>query len=140
MKKLRLGLLVGGALLFAGCANFVTGFGVPSISVAGGGSTVTFDTSSGLYKYTFKVVAQQLPGSPAATIAGFVLDSGGELGGTFVNACPNQPQTTAECRYEIDFSGQAAVLPTYTITAYRANSQNINTRTVQLPSPVRVFP
>lgn len=138
MKRLLLlGLLSG---LLAACSNFGIQAGTPSVEVSNGGGGFTFNTTTGLFDYNFKVVVKVLPGSPGGNIAYFNLLGGGALSGTSVEGCPGLETDLNKCRFEVSYSGSAAIVPTYTVVSYVALARNNESRLIPLPVPVRVFP
>lgn len=132
MKKLI--ALVVAAFALAGCSNFVTDFGIPSVRFSPTGYR---PTESG-YEVSFKI--QPYPGSPSGQILSITvtgLDNplpGGSvpecLPSTPPDGCPEIPQ-------ELSFPSNPGPL---SITGYVAQSLNGTTRTITLPGPVVINP
>ncbi len=81
MKKL-IALSVA-AIMLAGCSNFVTDFGIPSVLVAPKSSKVVSEDVGGvtITKLVLEYTARSLPGSPGGAITSFNLAGGGSIPG-----------------------------------------------------------
>ncbi|GEM83475.1 hypothetical protein [Meiothermus hypogaeus] len=131
MKKLI--ALVVAAFMLAGCGNFVTDFGIPTVRF----HSVSFGPSASGYEVIFEV--QPLPGSPSAYVAQLNLTGGPALSGFGVPECP--PSTAADdCPKQTQNLTFAANPGTLAITGYVAQSLNGTVRTVTLPAPVVINP
>jgi hypothetical protein len=136
MKRLLLLVLTG---LLAACSNFGIQAGTPSVEISNGGGGAKFNVQTGLFDFSFKVVIKVLPGSPGGNIAYLNLVGGGNLAAGSVEGCANIETDLNKCRYEFDYSGSAAIVPTYTVESYVALNRNNESRLIKLPVPVRVF-
>lgn len=130
MKKLI--ALVVAAFALAGCSNFVTDFGIPSVRF---GSTGFGPTATG-YEVSFEI--QPLLGSPSGQILSIITDSG-NAPGVSVPEClpPTHPDACPKIEQTLSFTSNPGTL---NITGYIAQSLNGTTRTITLPSPVLINP
>lgn len=131
MKKLI--ALVVAAFVLAGCGNFITDFGIPSVRFGSTG----FGPSATGYDVSFEI--QPYLGSPSSQILSIIVTGLGTLPGvtlpeclppTLADDCPKIPQ-------KFSFSSNPGSLA---ITGYVAQSLNGTTRTITLPSPVPINP
>ncbi|MCX7784574.1 MAG: hypothetical protein N2318_13145 [Meiothermus sp.] len=142
MKKLI--ALVVAAFMLAGCANFVTDFGIPSVVIAGAGSEDRSirDANGNVTRVAFvvKYTIRTLPGSPLGVISQLNLVGGGTLSGGEVLSCA--PETPVDgcpvIRGEITFN-QFPATGSIRVESYDANSANGGGRTVFLPRPVTLY-
>ncbi|WP_027882381.1 hypothetical protein [Meiothermus rufus] len=127
MKKLI--PLMAAALMLAGCGNFVTDFGIPTVRF---NNTFSGPTSSG---YTIEFEVQPYPGSPSAQITRLLLSGPpNELPGLSVPECPAStlPDDCPKILRTLTFAANPGPL---SITGYEAMSLNGSVRVVNLPAP-----
>lgn len=131
MKKLI--ALVVAALALAGCGNFVTDFGIPSVRFS---STGSGPTTGGGYQVSFDI--QPLLGSPSGQILSIITNSG-NFPGSSVPEClpPTHPDACPKIGQTLSFTSNPGTL---NITGYIAQSLNGTTRTITLPNPVLINP
>jgi hypothetical protein len=131
MKKLI--ALVVTAFMLAGCSNFVTDFGIPSVRF----SSTGFGPTATNYEVSFEV--QPYLGSPSGQILEIVVTGLGSLPGVTVPEClpPTEPDACPKIVQKLTFASNPGPLA---ITGYIAQSLNQTTRLVTLPSPVPLNP
>ncbi|MCX7600729.1 MAG: hypothetical protein N2Z75_02180 [Meiothermus sp.] len=126
--------LVVAAFALAGCSNFVTDFGIPSVRF----STKSFGpTSSG---YTIELEVQPYLGSPSGQISRILLSGPpGQLTGLSVPEClpPTAADDCPKLPLTLNFSANPGTL---SVTGYEAQSLNGTVRTVTLPAPHLINP
>lgn len=130
MKKLI--TLVAAAFALAGCSNFVTDFGIPSVRFSSAG----FGTTQSGYEVSFEI--QPYLGSPSGQIS-IIVTGLGTLPGVSVPEClpPTLPDDCPKIKQNLNFGSNPGTLD---ITGYVAQSLNGTSRTITLPSPVRINP
>lgn len=134
MKKLI--ALVVAAFALAGCSNFVTDFGIPSVRFSSTGS----DSTTG-YKVFFDI--QPYPGSPSGqilsiTVTGPAISTLNVPGVSVPECLPSTPPDDCpKIGKTLSFQNDPGPL---SITSYVAQSLNGATRTITLPVPVPINP
>lgn len=130
MKKLI--ALVVAAFALAGCSNFVTDFGIPSVQF----SSTDYGLTGTGYEVSFEI--QPYLGSPSGQILSIVTSSG-NLPGVTVPEClpPTLPDECPKIGRTLSFPSNPGTL---SITGYVAQSLNGTIRTITLPSPVIINP
>ncbi len=132
MKKI-IALMVA-ALALAGCSNFVTDFGIPSVRF----STKSFgSTPTG---YIIELEIQPYLGSPSGQISRILLSAPpSQLTSLSVPEClpPTEADNCPKIPYTLNFAANPGSLA---ITGYEAVSLNGTTRTVTLPAPHVINP
>jgi hypothetical protein len=130
MKKFM--MLVVAAFALAGCSNFVSDFGIPTVRF----HAVSFGPAGSGYEVVFEV--QPYLGSPSAYITQ-VNTNGPALSGFGVPEClpPTTPDGCPKQTIQLTFSANPGTLD---ITGYVAQSLNGTTRSIILPAPVRINP
>jgi len=132
MKKHTVLMVVAFAL--AGCSNFVTDFGIPSVRF----NVTSFGPSAS--GYTINLEIQPYLGSPSGQIQRILLSAGpGQLVGLSVPEClpPTEADACPKIGYALTFASNPGTL---SITGYEAMSLNGTIRTVTLPSPFLINP
>lgn len=136
--------LVMAAFMLAGCANFVTDFGIPSVLIAPAGSEDRSirDQNGNVIQVAFvvKYTIRSLPGSPLGVVSRLNLVSGGSLPGGEVLSCPadTTPDSCPVIIRESTFD-TFPVPGSISIESYDANSANGQGRTVILPRPITLY-
>ncbi len=125
--------LVIAAFALAGCSNFVTDFGIPSVRFSSAG----YGPVGSDYKVSFEI--QPYLGSPSGQIVSIIVTGLGNLPGITVPEClpPTEPDACPKIVQEITFSSNPGPLA---ITGYVAQSLNQTFRTITLPTPVPINP
>ncbi|MBF6594940.1 MAG: hypothetical protein IVW51_10910 [Thermaceae bacterium] len=161
MKLVKLSIAALFLALLAGCGNFVTDFGIPTVIIAANGTlptTVsitnpngTTTTISGIQIYY--IIRSQL-GSSGGVINSLNLVGGGTLPGGEVQGCPTnnpnyQPSTptpgqtpTDPCVAQFSLTYPDNARPaqgSLVVASYTAISGNGQSRTVTLPFPVTIY-
>ncbi len=133
MKKLIALALT--AFLLAGCGNFVTDFGIPSVRF----STKSSGPVSG-GGYAIELEIQPLLGSPSGQISRILLSAApNQLPSVSIPEC--LPPTVADGCPKISYTLTFGANPgTVSITGYEAMSLNGTVRTVTLPVPHVINP
>ncbi|GIW23790.1 hypothetical protein [Meiothermus sp.] len=132
MKKFT--VLAAAAVVLAGCGNFVTDFGIPSVRF----HSVSFGPTTSGYEVVFE--AQPYLGSPSAVITQLNLSGATTtLNGFGVPEClpPTLPDACPKQTQKLVFGANPGTLA---ITGYVAQSLNGTVRTVSLPTPVIINP
>lgn len=142
MKKLI--ALVVAAFMLAGCGNFVTDFGIPSVLIAPAGSEDRSirDQNGNVTRVAFvvKYTIRTLPGSPLGVVSQLNRVGGGSLPGGEVLSCApdttpdNCPLISGEITFNT-FPAPGSIL----IESYDANGANGQGRTVFLPRPITLY-
>lgn len=132
MKKLI--ALVVTAFMLAGCSNFVTDFGIPSVRF----STKFHGPTSG--GYVIELELQPYLGSPSGQISRILLTPPpNQLPSVSIPEC--LPPTAADACPKISYTLTFGANPgTVSITGYEAMSLNGTVRTVTLPVPHLINP
>ncbi len=125
--------LVIAAFALAGCSNFVTDFGIPTVRFGSTG----FGPDGTDYVISFEI--QPYLGSPSAQILSINVSGLGSLPGVTVPEClpPTAPDACPKIVQTYKFTSNPGPL---SITGYVAQSLNQTTRTITLPSPVPINP
>ncbi|MDX2007447.1 MAG: hypothetical protein SFU83_19595 [Meiothermus sp.] len=145
MKLIKLALAALALTALAGCSNFVADFGVPTVNISPGSSSLLYardnngnQTLTGLQ---VTAVVQSLPGSPSGTVAGLNLLGGGTLPGSAIASCaptskPDDcPKITLQVTYGLPIPSQGSVV----VTGYQAVPLNAQpTRTVNI-TPITLY-
>lgn len=126
--------LVVAAFALAGCSNFVTDFGIPTLRF----HPVSFGPDAGSYQVSFEV--QPALGSPSAYVTRIYINgTPAQLPGFGVAEC--LPPTTADDCPKLPQALTFAANPgTLEITGYQAQSLNGTVRDITLPAPVLINP
>ena len=146
MKLLKLTALALTLTVLAGCSNFVSDFGVPTVQISPGGAVPQVAQSGNTQVLTglsIKAEVQSLPGSPGGTIAALNLLGGGTLPGSAIRGCGSttKPEDCPKVILEVTFLQPSIPLSgTIVVTGYQALPNNGQpARTVNLASPLTLY-
>ena len=146
MKLVQLAAAVLSLGLLAGCGNFVTDFGIPSVQIAPASQeTKTTPDANGnpvITELDVKYSIRSLPGSNAAVINALNLQGGGTLSGGEVLECSasTAPSDCSVAIYSVsyfapNFPSKGSVV----VVSYEAVSNNGQSRTVTLSKPITLY-
>jgi hypothetical protein len=141
MKKLI--ALVVAAFMLAGCGNFVTDFGIPSVLIASKSARIVTEEVGGVTvtKLVLEYTARTLPGSPGGAITSFNLAGGGSIPGAG-EVLPCDPSANyVDCPV---VNGVLEITPppalgTIVLESYSAIGLNSYGRTVVLNPTIRLY-
>jgi hypothetical protein len=146
MKQIKLALAALALTALAGCSNFVTDFGVPTVNISPGGSSFVYTRDANgnqtLTGLQVTAVVQSLPGSPSGTVAGLNLLGGDTFPGSAIASCaptakPDDcPKITLQATFGLPIPSRSSVQ----VISYQAVPLNAQpARTVILTAPITLY-